>query len=385
MSDEPARPPMPARYEDRGAFAQGGSAVIHLTHDLILGRSVAMKINRSASAEHLERFRREACINAQLEHPNIVPVYDLGDHWFTMKRIEGQTLSAIARTEPFGAVFVSRMIEVVLKVCDALGFAHDRQVVHRDIKPENVMVGRFGQVYLMDWGIAQVSGWSDSPHAGTTAWVAPEQARGEVCDARSDVWGVGGLLYFGLCGGRPNAGKLPEERLGNARAGVRPFLPTALAPGRTLPSELIRITMKALEPDPANRYATAAALAADLQAVRSSGWWFELRTFAPDVEIVREGELADTAYILVSGTAEVRQKGGPIAELGPGDVFGEAAMLVGGPRSASVVALTEVVTRVVTREALEAELGRDRWTGALVRGLATRFQELSFERMERRS
>ena len=383
MSDTP-RPVIPERYEDRGAFAQGGSAAIHLTLDRVLGRSVAMKINRAPEPHHLERFRREACITAQLEHPNIVPVYDLGNAWFTMKRIEGQTISSIVRSETFGPVYLSRMIDVAIKVCDALGFAHDRQVIHRDLKPENVMVGRFGQVYLMDWGIAQVAGHSDSPYVGTTAWVAPEQSRGEVCDARTDVWGVGGLLYFILCGGRPNQGKEPEDRLAAARAGMRPLSPNAVAPSRILPAELVRVTMKALDPNPAGRYPSTAALAADLDAVRSGGWWFELRSFPVDTEIVREGDEADAAYILVSGAVEVRQNGGPIAELGPGEVFGETALLVGGPRTASVHALTDVVTRVVTREALDAELGRDRWMGALVRGLARRFQELSLDNLDKK-
>ena len=98
---------------------------------------------------------------------------------------------------------------------------------------------------------------------------------------------------------------------------------------------------------------------------------------------VREGDEADTAFIIDSGTCEVRQNGGPIAELGPGEIFGEAALLAGGTRIASVVAVTEVVTRVITRETLEAELGTDRWMGPLVRGLARRFHELSSENLRR--
>jgi serine/threonine-protein kinase len=385
MSDAGKPPLPPERYDDRGPFAQGGTAAVHLAVDRLLGRSVAGKILKSGDTKLVERFRREACITAQLEHPNIVPVHDLGPTWFTMKRIEGATLSAIVRSEPYGPALLSRALEILLKVCDALGYAHDRTVIHRDIKPENVMVGRFGQVYLMDFGIAQVSGQSDSPYAGTTAWVAPEQARGEVCDVRTDVWGVGGLLYFVLCGGRPNQGKEPEERLANARAGVRPRPPGEVAPSRSLPSELVRIAMKALDPEPARRYPSVAALAADLEAVRAGGWWFELRSFPEGAEIVREGDEADAAYILVEGAVEVCQNGGPIAELGPGEVFGEAALLAGGPRTATVVALTPVVTRVLTREALEAELGRDGWMGALVRGLARRFHELSLENRDRRS
>ena len=347
--------PLPERYDDRGPFAEGGTAAVHLVYDRILGRSMATKIAKATDEQHLERFRREARITAQLEHPNIVPVHDLGPTWFTMKRVEGATLANIVRAEPFGQALLSRVLDILLKVCDALAFAHERGVIHRDIKPENVMVGRFGQVYLMDWGIAQVGGVSDSPWAGTTAWVAPEQARGQMCDPRTDVWGIGGLLYYALCGGRPNQGKEAEQRLANARAGLRPRLPAHVAPTRAIPSELVRIAMKALEPEPERRYASISELAADMEAVRMGGWWFELRSFPADTEIIREGEEADAAYILVEGTVEVRQNGGPIAELGPGEIFGELALIVKGRRVASVVAVTDVVTRVLTPE---AQIGR---------------------------
>lgn len=372
------------RYRDCGSFAKGGSASVHLALDLVLDRPVAAKVASSDAPADLARFQREARITAMLEHPNIVPVHDVGATWFTMKRVQGVTLSQMMRQEPYSLDLLGRVVDTLLRVCDALMFAHDRKVIHRDVKPENIMIGSFGQVYLMDWGIAQVDGAADTPFAGTTAWVAPEQARGETCDPRTDVWGVGGLLYYALCGARPNQGATPDERVASARASRRPLLPAELAPKRNLPFELVRIAMKALEPDPARRYPDIAAMAVDLQAVRDGGWWFELRVFPVDAEIVREGDEADTAYILVQGVCEVRQNGGPIAELGPGEIFGEAALLVGGPRTASVVALTEVVTRVITRDALEAELGRDRWMGALVRGLARRFHELSTENLERK-
>ncbi len=372
------------RYTDLGAFAQGGTAAVHLTMDRVLGRAVATKIAKSSDPVQLARFQREACITAQLAHPNIVPVHDLGDTWFTMKRVEGATLSAMIRGETYGSAMVGRVMDILIKVCDALAFAHDRGVIHRDIKPENVMVGRFGEVYLMDWGIAQVGEVADDRFAGTSAWMAPEQARGEVCGPQADVWGIGGLLYYALCGGRPNLGPTATDRAERARAGARPPAPELVAPDRNLPSELVRISMKALEPDPARRYPTITAFADDLKAGHRSGWWFELRTFAEDTEITREGAEGDEAFIIVSGTCEVRQNGGPIAELGPGEIFGEAALLTRGTRTASVVAVTVVTARIITRAALDAELGRDRWMGPLVLGLAHRFHELSSENLVRK-
>jgi serine/threonine-protein kinase len=235
----------------------------------------------------------------------------------------------------------------------------------------------------MDWGIAQDGDPLASPSAGTAGWMAPEQARGEPADARTDVWGVGGLLYYALTGGRPNEGPDAAARRAQARVGrVRP--PAMIAPDRALPPELVRIAMRALQGDADLRYPNVLELAADLEAVRHGGWWFELRYFEADTEIIREGDEADTAYILLEGTCEVRQGGGPIAELGPGEIFGEAALLAGGPRVATVVATTPVIARVLTREALEAELARDHWMGALVRGLARRFHELSQDNRVRR-
>ncbi len=380
--EEPVLPTW--RYTDLGEFAQGGTAAIHLTTDRLLGRTVATKIARSDDAVQLRRFRREACITAQLDHPNIVPIHDLGPTWFTMKRVEGATLAAILRAEPYSLTLLARVLDILIRVCDALAFAHDRGVVHRDLKPENVMVGRFGEVYLMDWGIAQSAGEVDDPYAGTTSWMSPEQARGQLCDARTDVWGVGAMLYAALCGARPNQGATAEERAANAAASLPPRPPGEMARTRDLPCELVRITMKALAVDPFARYPDVNALAQDLARMQQGGWWFARRVFAADEEIVREGEEADAAYIIDEGNCEVRQNGGPIAELGPGEIFGEAALLTGDVRTATVVALTEVYTRVITRESLEAELGRDRWMGPLVRGLARRFHELSTENLQRR-
>lgn len=368
------------RYRDCGSFAKGGTASVHLALDLVLERPVAVKVVSSDAPADLARFQREARITALLEHPNIVPVHDVGPTWFTMKRVQGVTLSQMMRQEQYSLELLGRMVDTLLRVCDALMFAHDRKVIHRDVKPENVMIGSFGQVYLMDWGIAQIDGETDSPFAGTTGWLAPEQARGELAAVTTDVWGVGALLYATLCGHKPNSGLNAEQRAQRDR--VKP--PQQLAPDRDLPPELVRIALKALEIEPERRYPTIAALAQDLHAARTSGWWFEQRFFEADTEILRAGDPADAAYLVIEGRCEVRQGDGPIAEVGEGEIFGEAALLEGGARTASVVATTDVLVRVLTREALQTELARSGWVGPLVRGLAARFHELSTESLKRR-
>ena len=373
------------RYDDRGLLATGGAAEVRLVHDTALDRPVVMKVSSLREPVDLDRFRREAQVTAQLDHPGIVPIHDLGPDWFVMKRVQGVTFGQMVQSEPDQAVMLGRVLEVLLRVCEALAFAHFRGVVHRDIKPENVMVGGFGQVYVVDWGIAQVAGAAEEAIAGTPGWIAPEQARGEVCDARTDVWGVGGLLYYCLCGRRPNRDLTLDERaLTGAEA--RPVVPPTGIVGRPPPPpELVRIAMKALQLDPANRYPNVVALANDLQLARAEGWWFERKAFPAGAEIVRQGEEADTAYLIVEGTVEVRRNGGPIAELGAGETFGESALVSGGARTASVIAETDVVVRVLTRAALDAEVRRGGWMGAMVRRLAARFHELSMEASGRRS
>ncbi len=375
---------MPERYEDRGLLATGGAATVRALYDRILERQVAVKVSTSVEAVDLARFRREAQVTAQLDHPSIVPVHDLGTTWFTMKQVQGVTFGQMVVAEPDQTVMLGRVLGVLLRLAEALAFAHHRNVIHRDLKPENVLVGGFGQVYLVDWGIAQVDGQAEALIAGTPGWIAPEQARGQVCDARTDVWGLGALLYYCLCGRRPNRDLTLEERALTG-ADARPVkVPGGIVGRPPPPPELVRIAMKALELDPAARYPSVVALAGDLQLARDQGWLFERQSFDAGAVIVRQGEPAESAYLIVEGTVEVSRNGGPIAELGPGETFGEAALVSGGERTATVTAESDVTVRVLTRAALDAEVQRGGWMGAMIRRLAGRFHEVSLESLERR-
>ena len=380
---QPPRSPLhlPERYQDYGPFARGGTAAVHLVVDRSLGRPVALKVLDSSlreDPETAERFRREARVTAQLDHPNVVAVHELGPFWFSMKRVEGKTLRHMIRQGAWGAELLVEVVEVLLKVSDALAFAHDRGVIHCDLKPENIMIGRFGQVYVMDWGIARRIQEIDPSAAGTPGWMAPEQARGEACDVRTDVYGVGTLLYFALCGGRPHEAPEEDGRLELARIGdVRH--PAKVNPERRMPPELVRIALRAMHPDVSMRPQTMVGLQAELRDAAQNGWWFELRRHPAGTEIIREGEPGDAAFELLEGHCDVQRGGGPIGEVSSGEVFGESALLVEGPRNATVIALTEVLLRVITREALEQELSRNRWMRSLVRSLARRFNALITE------
>jgi eukaryotic-like serine/threonine-protein kinase len=281
-----------------------------------------------------------------------------------------------------------------------VSFAHNKGVVHRDLKPGNVMVGSHGQVYVMDWGIAQLNttpiehesqrvristGANNVEPAGTLtgtpAYMAPEQAQGRTADvdARTDVYGLGGILYFFLTQRPPHDGLNLAEDLERAKRGVvRP--PTEVITHAALPPGLCRIAMKALECDPAQRYASVEALKQDVESFLRGGGWFAMRRFDAGSVIVEEGDHAAAAYVIIEGQLELHKViGGErrfLRLMGPGEVFGETAIFGSSTRTATVIAAGEVQLLVVTREALERELDRSVWLRAFVEALAERFLEV---------
>jgi len=383
-----------ARYHTGDTLAAGGMGTIHEVRDRSLTRSLALKVHHEHLAhdhEHVEMFVREARLTGQLDHPNVVPVHDLGVRddgrlFFTMKLVEGRTLLDWVKSL---RGFPSRdelldLIDVVVKVCDALAFAHSKGVVHCDVKPANVMVGEFGQVYLMDWGIARLVAEElarppdvEDPDrvVGTPTHMPPEQARGLPVDERADIFAVGALMYHVLTRRPPYRGDSHIQVLAQAFL-CRQRHPDEILGEGVCPPTLTSIVLRAMQPERDDRWASISDLRDALVRFARGGESFEAVQHGPGEVIVREGDQGDAAFIIESGACEVLKGGTRIRVMGPGEVFGEMAILSPGARTATVKTLEESVLRRVSAAILRAELDSMKpWMGALVRTLADRFRE----------
>jgi len=211
--------------------------------------------------------------------------------------------------------------------------------------------------------------------------MAPEQTSGDFdqIDARTDIYGIGGLLYRVLTGQPPHLGEALADVMREARKG-RVRATEDVVKDRKLHPELCRIAMKALAAKPDGRYQCVEDMKRDIEMFLRGDAWLPTQRFEKGMIVINEGEIADQAYIIVEGRCEVYKNVGDrrfsLRTMGPGEVFGETAVFTSEPRTASVVALEDVTVKVVTRELLEMELSRNTWMGTFVRALAGRFREL---------
>jgi serine/threonine protein kinase len=379
--------------EATAVVAEGGMAVIYRATDHQLARELAIKALKRDSSEIVRLgFEREAQLMARLDHPGIVPVHGMSSpeqpsQLFTMKLVEGRTIAEIIDSgrPPRGRALVV-MLRSMLRMCETLAYAHDRGIIHRDLKPENVMLGRYGECYIMDWGVALELDKREQALdevIGTPAYMAPEQARGSIqeIDARTDVFGLGAILHFILTGGPPHRGGTLTEVLDAARE-CRPLdLTNTELP---IPARLCDIVSKALALERDDRFATVMQMHEAIEQFLSTGEWFTRRRFSAGEWIVREGERGERAYIVESGECEVLRATASgeqvIRRIGPGEVVGELALFTAGPRTASIRALTVMSLLEVTREALEQELPQGSWTRQIVDSLAQRFVSVDRDR-----
>ncbi len=349
-----------SRYDFGDEIARGGMGAISRVYDRDLRRHIAMKVMLDDDPSRLARFLEEAQVTGQLDHPNIVPVHELGIDassrvFFTMKLVKGETLNDVFAkvVNQVDGWNLTRALSVILRVCEAMAFAHAKGVLHRDIKPANVMVGRFGEVYVMDWGLARVIGRadtrdlrlkpdegqsvvrterrdmaSDTPDSplitmegmvmGTPSYMPPEQAEGTIdsIGPHSDVYAVGAILYRLLSGcepyREPGSRMSSHQILNRVIAGPpRPVHEIA----KDISAELLAIQEKAMARRIEDRYPSMTALGDDLRAylenrvvsAHATGAIAELRKW-----VQRNPALAAAASVLVlvlaAATAIVTQQ-----------------------------------------------------------------------------
>jgi serine/threonine-protein kinase len=382
------------RYEVLGEIARGGMGAILRVRDTALQRELAIKVIKEglpATSEAMQRFIDEARISGQLQHPGVVPVHQLGKLpdgrlFFAMKLVQGETLQDLLHRRSSPAQDLPRFLKVFEQVCQTLAFAHSRQIIHRDLKPLNIMVGAFGEVQVMDWGLAKVVGTGDStirvrsqvsasatagetltatslPEGasgsnfqtqagmilGTPSYMAPEQARGEIdrIDERADVFGLGAILCVILTGRPPYAGQNVSEILGRACAGD-------VADGLTrlddcgADRELTALARACLEPDLAARLRNGKAVA-DAMTVYLEGVAERLK----QAEIARATEQAKAETARLRAEAERKRRRTQLTFVGAA-----AILLIVGISSFLVLRQQAAKRRSETSTAVERALSK---------------------------
>lgn len=265
------------RYRLGAVLGEGGMAIVYEADDSNLKRTVALKQLRAGldgDPEARRRFFAEAEILASLDHSGLISVHEAGvlagsGAFYTMSKVRGKTLADLMAADLAAGLRVAlRLVDVVQRAAETVGYAHGRGIIHLDLKPQNIMVDEDGAVLVMDWGIARRTSERSAPGVllGTPSYMSPEAATGNATDPRSDVFGLGVILYQVLTGQRPF---LRDSVAATIRAvqSFTPIEPRKLV--RHVPRELSAICMKAIEKNPTARYATAREMAADLRDYRN--------------------------------------------------------------------------------------------------------------------
>jgi serine/threonine protein kinase len=403
---------------------RGSTGTVYLSHDPYYGRDVAIKVYNMDTAGDDERarvtrkmFLSEAHMVGMLHHPNILPIYDAGEEngrcYIVTEHVHGaRTLAAYCR--PDNLLRVDDVVELMFKCAKALHYAHSRGVIHRDIKPSNIMLTQASDVRIIDFGIALVAD-SDISRiegiAGSPSYMSPEQVQSLELTHRSDLYSLGAVMYELLTGARP-------FRAGNLAKLLHQIVYATPPPIHTLrsdvPEDLEVVVATAMQKDPERRQKSGLDLAAELtrvhqqlrqhysrmnqqeqfsllrrlkffhefshaeivEVMRASHW----QDYASGEEIVKEGEMDDRFYILVSGNCSVERNGVSVGLLSTGECFGETSYVQGAKRNATIRA-TDVVTVIKVSSTLLEQVSAScqlRFNRVFLRALIGRLQGVEF-------
>jgi serine/threonine protein kinase len=393
----PGVPEKIGKYVIINEVGRGSTGIVYLSHDPYYGRDVAIKVYNIETGGDEERarvarkmFLSEAHMVGMLQHPNILPIYDAGEEnghcYVVTEHIQGaRTLVAYCR--PDNLLRVDDMVEIMFKCARALNYAHGRGVIHRDIKPSNIMLTPDSDVRIIDFGIALVQDSEISQIqgiAGSPSYMSPEQVQNAQITSRSDLYSLGAVMYELLTGFRP-------FRAGNLSKLLHQIVFATPPPIHTLrqdiPEDLENVVANALQKDPEKRYKSGLDFAAELtrvhqklrahyeridsqeqfsllrrlkffhdfshgeiwEVLRASSW----QDYTNGEEIVKEGEMDDRFYIIVTGRVAVERHGREVGKLTSGDCFGETSYVRGAKRTATIKADGEVTVMKVSSTLLE--------------------------------
>ncbi len=404
------------RYKKLYRFGSGGLADVDCMFDTWLNRVDAVKKlkDRSKRDKHLVKaFITESRMMAFLNHPNIIPIYDISKDShnnlrYTMKAIEGKSLCSIMdlnlSSNNHNQETITQYIDIFKTLCNTMAYVHDKGVIHLDLKPENIMIGLYGDVLIVDWGNASL--YNKEPYhkyikkftndiklakldhedqdiiLGTPTYMSPEQTNTprDMLTPASDIFSLGLILYKMLTGTHPfpvdqETGDIMKEVCNSSIEA-----PNHLR--AETPKELSRICMKMLEKDVDKRYNNLNNVVKEINRFQASGSEFTVKTYQKGDIVFNEGDSGKYAFNILSGSVEVYKTigGGKrvLAVLGQGNIVGELALLTDNPRSATVMALEDTKIQVLKEEKIKKELSKlNPWVENMITGLSSRFTQLS--------